>query len=66
LPGAIRERLRFGKLVRKSSCGWLAARLKMLSAANVNQTLEKNGMEEPLEEAARERSQNISVRKETE
>jgi hypothetical protein len=38
------RRWRWGKLVRErtvASCGWLAARLKMRSAANISQTLRK-------------------------
>jgi hypothetical protein len=38
------RRWRWGKLVRErtvASCGWLAARLKMRSAANVSQTLSR-------------------------
>ena len=44
LPGGDPRKVALGKLVRErtvASCGWLAARLKMRSAANVSQTLRK-------------------------
>jgi hypothetical protein len=42
LPGGDPSKMALGKLVRErtvASCGWLAGRLKMRSAANVSQTL---------------------------
>jgi putative transposase len=44
LPGGDPRKVALGKLVRErtvASCGWLAARLKMRSAANVSQTLRR-------------------------
>jgi putative transposase len=44
LPGSDPRKVALGKLVREktvASCGWLAARLKMRSAANVSQTLRR-------------------------
>ena len=44
LPGGDPRKVALGKLVRGrtvASCGWLATRLKMRSAANVSQTLRK-------------------------
>jgi putative transposase len=44
LPGGDPRKVALGKLVREktvTSCGWLAARLKMRSAANVSQTLRR-------------------------
>ena len=55
LPGGDPRKVALEKLVRErtvASCGWLAARLKMRSAANVSQTLRRTGTEEPDEEAA--------------
>jgi hypothetical protein len=55
LPGSDPGKLAPGKLVRKrtvTSCGWLAARLENAERRQRELDVEKNGMEEPDEEAA--------------
>ena len=68
LPGGDPRKVALGKLVRErtvASCGWLAARLKMRSAANVSQTLRRTEWKS-LWKRLPEGSPNISRRKEAE
>ena len=69
LPGGDPRKVALAKLVRErtvASCGWLAARLKMRSAANVSQTLRRTEWKNLMKRLPSTLAEYISKPKETE
>jgi hypothetical protein len=66
LPGSDPRKVALGKLVREktvASCGWLAAKLKMRSAANVSQTLRRTEWKSPMKRLPRTLAEYINEEK---
>jgi hypothetical protein len=66
LPGGDPRKVALGKLMREktvASCGWLAARPKMRSAANVSQTLRRTEWKRLLQRLPRTLAKYIAENK---
>jgi hypothetical protein len=66
LPGGDPRKVALGKLIRErtvASCGWLAAKLKMRSAANVSQTLRRTEWKSPMKRLPRTLAEYINEEK---